>query len=112
MSMVKLCRWFEAARRSVYYRPTKTPPTVKLELTEPIMALIEEYPSFDYRTVGLLGMNKEHGAENLPTQGLAGPKADGRQPPQDRSAAVGSHPRRISIGTRTYAGYGAVVVGG
>jgi|TARA_R110000851_G_C13003900_1_gene558579 putative transposase len=59
VSMVKLCRWFEVARRSVYYRPTKAAPVVKPELAEPIKALIEEEPSFGYRTVaGLLGMNK------------------------------------------------------
>ena len=59
VSMVQLCRWFGVARRSVYYRPTKAPPSVKPELAEPIKALIEEEPSFGYRTVaGLLGMNK------------------------------------------------------
>ena len=32
VSMVKLCRWFGVARRTMYYRPTKAPPTVKPEL--------------------------------------------------------------------------------
>ena len=60
VSMVKLCRWFGMARRTVYYhRPTKGPPVIKPELAEPIKALIEEEPSFGYRTVaGMLGMNK------------------------------------------------------
>lgn len=59
VSMVKLCHWFGVARRRVYYKPTKAPPTVKPALAEPIKALIEEEPSFGYRTVaGLLGMNK------------------------------------------------------
>lgn len=59
VSMVKLCRWFGVARRSVYYRPTKAPPVVKPALAEPIKELIEQEPSFGYRTVaGLLGMNK------------------------------------------------------
>lgn len=59
VSMVKLCRWFGVARRSVYYRPSKAPPKVRVELAEPIKAMIEEEPSFGYRTVaGLLGMNK------------------------------------------------------
>src|SRR3546814_14904692 len=72
VSMVKLCRWFGVARRSVYYRPTKAPPKVRPELAEPIKAMIEEEPSFGYRTVaGLLGMNK-NGAADLPAQGLAG----------------------------------------
>ena len=59
VSLVKLCRWFGVARRSVYYRPTKAPPKIRPELAEPIKAMIEEEPSFGYRTVaGLLGMNK------------------------------------------------------
>lgn len=59
VSMVKLCRWFGMPRRKMYYRPTKSPPTIKSELAEPIKALIEQEPSFGYRTVaGLLGMNK------------------------------------------------------
>ncbi|MCD9030113.1 IS3 family transposase [Luteimonas sp. BDR2-5] len=59
VSMVKLCRWFGVARRSVYYKPTKAAPVVKPELAGPIKALIEAEPSFGYRTVAaLLGMNK------------------------------------------------------
>lgn len=59
VSMAKLCRWFEQPRRTVYYKPTKAPPKVQPALAEPIKALIEEEPSFGYRTVaGLLGMNK------------------------------------------------------
>src|SRR5690606_1619599 len=59
VSMARLCRWFGQPRRTVYYKPTKAPPTVRPELAEPIKALIEEEPSFGYRTVaGLLGMNK------------------------------------------------------
>lgn len=59
VSMAKLCRWFGQPRRTVCYRPTKAPPSVRPELAEPIKALIEAEPSFGYRTVaGLLGMNK------------------------------------------------------
>lgn len=59
VSMVKLCRWFGVARRSMYYRPTKSSPKVKADLADPIKAMIEADPSFGYRTVaGLLGMNK------------------------------------------------------
>ena len=36
VSMVKLCRWFGMPRRTVYYRPTKSPPVVKPELAEPV----------------------------------------------------------------------------
>ena len=43
----------------MYYRPTKAPAKVRPELADPIKALIEQEPSFGYRTVaGLLGMNK------------------------------------------------------
>ena len=46
-------------RRTVYYRPTKVLPKVRPALAAPIKALIEQEPSFGYRTVaGLLGMNK------------------------------------------------------
>lgn len=59
VSMVKLCRWFGVARRTVYYRPTKAPPKLRPELAEPIKALIKAEPSFGHRTVtALLGMNK------------------------------------------------------
>jgi putative transposase len=57
--MTKLCRWFEVPRRTVYYRPTKAAPKVQEQIVVPIKAMIEENPSFGYRTVaGLLGMNK------------------------------------------------------
>jgi putative transposase len=57
--MTKLCRWFEVPRRSVYYKPTKAAPKVQEQIVVPIKAMIEENPSFGYRTVaGLLGMNK------------------------------------------------------
>jgi putative transposase len=59
VSISKLCQWFGVARRSVYYKPTKAAPKVNSELAEPIKAMIEQEPSFGYRTVaGLLAMNK------------------------------------------------------
>ncbi|MGY0653066.1 hypothetical protein ACW7GZ_14645 [Luteimonas sp. A537] len=43
----------------MYYHPTKAPPKIRPELAEPIKAMIEEEPSFGYRTVAaLLDMNK------------------------------------------------------
>jgi len=83
VSMVKLCRWFGVARRTVYYRPTKAPPLVKPALAEPIKALIEEEPSFGYRTVaGLLGMNKNTVQRIFQLKGW-----------QVRKRAVGRRPR-------------------
>lgn len=57
--MTKRCRWFEVARRTTYYKPTRAPAKVKPELAELIKEMIEAEPSFSYRTVAaLLGMNK------------------------------------------------------
>ena len=57
--LAKLCRWFDVPRRTVYHRPIKRAPKVQARFSEPIKALIEESPSFGYRTVAhLLGMNK------------------------------------------------------
>jgi len=59
VSLVKLCRWFEVPRRTVYYTPTKAQPKLQERFVTPIKAMIEENPSFGYRTVAhLLGMNK------------------------------------------------------
>lgn len=59
VSISKLCRWFGVPRRTVYYRPVKSEPKVQERFAEPIKAMIEENPSFGYRTVAhLLGMNK------------------------------------------------------
>ena len=46
-------------RRTVYYHSTKGQPKVQEHLVKPIKAMIEENPSFGYRTVvHLLGFNK------------------------------------------------------
>ena len=82
-SISKLCRWFGVPRRTVYYRPTKAQPKVRPELAEPIKQLIEEEPSFGYRTVaGLLGMNKNTVQRIFQLKGW-----------QVRKRAVGQRPR-------------------
>ncbi|AXT46025.1 IS3 family transposase [Chromobacterium haemolyticum] len=54
-----LCRWFGIPRRTVYYREQKAEPKLQQHFVAPIKAMIEENPSFGYRTVaGLLGLNK------------------------------------------------------
>jgi putative transposase len=59
VSLVKLCAWFGVPRRTVYYMPVKTAPKVDPRFAEPIQAMIEENPSFGYRTVAfLLGFNR------------------------------------------------------
>ena len=56
---MKLCAWFGVPRRTVYYKQTKAAPKIDPRFAEPIKAMIEENPSFDYRTVAfLLGYNK------------------------------------------------------
>lgn len=56
--MTKLCRWFGVARRTTYYKPSRSPAKVNAELATPIKAVIEAEPSFGYRTIAaLLGMN-------------------------------------------------------
>lgn len=83
VSMVKLCRWFGVARRTMYYKPTRAAPKVQLELAEPIKALIEAEPSFGYRTVaGLLDMNKNTVQRIFQLMGW-----------QVRKRAVGARPR-------------------
>ena len=51
VSISQLCRWFGIPRRTVYYKPTKKSPTVQPRFAQPIKQLIEEHPSFGYRTV-------------------------------------------------------------
>ncbi|ADP17967.1 integrase core domain protein [Achromobacter xylosoxidans A8] len=59
VSIATVCRWFGVPRRSVYYKPVKSPPKVDPKFVTPIKAMIEESPSFGYRTVAhLLGFNK------------------------------------------------------
>lgn len=57
--VAKLCRWFDVPRRTVYYRPGKAAPKLQERFVVPIKQMIEEEPSFGYRTVAnLLGFNK------------------------------------------------------
>lgn len=59
VSISKLCRWFNVPRRTLYYTPVKAQPRLQPHVVEPVKAMIEENPSFGYRTVAyLLNMNK------------------------------------------------------
>ncbi|WP_241520855.1 hypothetical protein [Steroidobacter cummioxidans] len=59
VSISQLCRWFGIPRRTVYYKATKKPPAVQERFARPIKQMIEENPSFGYRTVAyLLKVNK------------------------------------------------------
>jgi hypothetical protein len=69
----------------MYYRSRKAPPKVQEALVGPIKDLIEDVPSFGYRTVaGLPGMNKNTG-------GLAGAQARCVRPAPDSGIALGGH---------------------
>ena len=58
MSISQLCRWFGVPRRTVYYRPSEAAESFRTS-AQPIKQLIEEKPSFGYRTVAhLLSFNK------------------------------------------------------
>ncbi len=57
--MTKLCMWFGAPRRSVYYQPVKSARKVDPRFSQPIKAMIGKEPSFGYRTVAwLLGFKR------------------------------------------------------
>ena len=59
VSISQLCRWFGIPRRTVYYHPTRKTPQVQERFAVPIKRMIEEHPSFGYRTVAhLLRFNK------------------------------------------------------
>ena len=59
VSISKLCRWFGVPRRTMYYHPVKAAAKLQDRFVAPIKAMIEENPSFGYRTVAhLLEFNK------------------------------------------------------
>ena len=59
VSVSRLCHWFEVPRRTMYYKPTKVAPKVQNRFEKPIKAMIDQDPSYGYRTVaGLLSFNK------------------------------------------------------
>ena len=51
VSICKLCWWFSVPRRTAYCRTTKAAAELQERFVAPIKALIEENPSFGYRTV-------------------------------------------------------------
>src|SRR5690625_1768827 len=60
VSIAKLCRWFNVPRRTMYYKAvTNAARKIQVRFAMSIKAMIEEIPSFGYRTVAwLLGFNK------------------------------------------------------
>ena len=81
--LTKLCAWFGVPRRTVYYKPVKSPPKIDPAFEAPIKAMIESEPSFGYRTVAwLLGFNKNTVQRILQLKGW-----------QVRKRPVGARPR-------------------
>jgi putative transposase len=59
VTMSQLCRWLEVPRLTAYDKPCKAAPKVQERFEQPIKAMIDQDPSFGYRTVaGLLNFNK------------------------------------------------------
>ena len=57
--LTKLCAWLGVPRRTVYYKPVQSPPKIDPAFEAPVKKMIEQNPSFGYRTVAwLLGFNK------------------------------------------------------
>jgi putative transposase len=82
-SLSQLCRWFDVPRRTVYYQAVKAKPKVDAQFAVPIKEMIEENPSFGYRTVAhLLGFNKNTVQRIFQLQGW-----------QVRKRAIGMRPR-------------------
>ena len=75
VSISKLCRWFGVPRRTVYYRPTRKTPVIQERFAQPIKQLIEENPSFGYRTVAHLLPQQEHGVADFSADAMAGEEA-------------------------------------
>lgn len=100
VSLVKLCQWFQIPRRTVYYRSTKSPPKVQEHLVQPIKAMIEENPSFGYRTVAhLLGFNKNTVQRIFQIKGW-----QVRNQASHSGSAVGGQGPRSTLGDRSVPG--------
>ena len=52
--LTKLCAWFDVPRRTVYYKPVKSPPKIDPAFEDPIKAMIEERKDVWYSDEGSL----------------------------------------------------------
>ncbi len=81
--ITKLRHWFGVARRSAYYKASRATPKIDPAIAEPIKAMIEDEPSFCYRTAAnLLGFNKSTAQRIFQLMGW-----------QVRKRAIGHRPR-------------------
>ncbi|ARE40554.1 Mobile element protein [Rhodovulum sp. P5] len=100
--LTKLCAWFGVPRRTVYYKPVKSAPRIDPRFAEPIKAMIEENPSFGYRTVAwLLGFNKNTVQRVFQIKGWQVRKRPVGARPRIE-ALPWLRPRRTSAGLRTW----------
>jgi len=110
--LTKLCSWFGVPRRTVYYRPTKAVPKVDPRFAEPIKAMIEQEPSFGYRTVAwLLGFNTNTVQRVLQLRGWQVRKRPIGMLPASRRSCPWPRPR-TSAGRPTCAGSGPGAMAG
>ena len=80
--LTKLCAWFGGPHRTICYTPRKAAPKGDPGVAEPVKAMIAAAPSFGYPDGRMAaGLQQEHGAADLPAQGLAGPQAGGEPAP-------------------------------
>ena len=95
----EICRWFGLPRRSWYYRSVKAAPKLQEHLVTPIKNMIEENPSFGYRTVAaLLGFNKNTVQRIFQLKGLASSQASGWVSPPDPGPAFGGLSAQPTLG--------------
>ena len=112
VSLVKLCEWFGVDRRTVYYRATKGQPKLQEQFVKPIKAMIEENPSFGYRTVAsLLDFNKNTVQRVFQLMGWQVRKRPVASGPAFRRCRL--WPKLLtSAGQRTCAGFGLAKMAG
>jgi hypothetical protein len=90
------------ARRTRVLPQHQGSPKVQEHFVKPIKAMIEENPSFGYRTVAhLLGFNKNTVQRIVPAQGLAGAQAPGGLQASHPGFAFGGQGARRALGHRS-----------
>ena len=89
------------AASQLYYRPQKAAPKLQPQLVEPIKEMIEENPSFGYRTVaGLLGMNKNTVQRIFQLKGWQVKKRPVGFRPRVQALAIGGGRAQPTLGDR------------
>ena len=107
VTISQLCRWFEVPRRTAYYKPCKAPPKVQERFEAPIKAMIDQDPSFGYRTQWRGYSNSTRTRCNVSSRfggGRSSKGSLGLDPVFRQCPRWPSHP--MSVGPRTCAVFG------